>query len=248
MKWILVSCFVVALATAADVEVLARYDKDPGTPSFEGWVLLGSVDSNADKKCPSPWKILQLDGKRYCKDPSYLSGCSSLIYTPTMSYNKTLGMVRGYQKGTPDGFRACRDDGYGINDPYIDGVSITLGSPRKHVWTYATGLTSDGNYPNNNCPCAVTPGPNPPSFVGENYYCSSGSSSFPAQKVYTDDPLWQGTGCTNSRDNCCASVGLPWFYPEFPTLQNEPIEVRICSNQPYSDEAILLDKLELYIK
>ena len=40
---------------------------------------------------------------------------------------------------------------------YVAGLSVTLGNPRKHVWTYATGLSDDGDYPNNECPCAATP-------------------------------------------------------------------------------------------
>jgi len=49
---------------------------------------------------------------------------------------------------------------------YVEGISITLGLPRKHVWTYAAGLSDDFNYPG---PCHVPcthPGPPPPAFVG----------------------------------------------------------------------------------
>ena len=249
MKWILVSCYIVSVVTAADIDVLTQHDMESSTPNLEGWELVGSFDSNADKTCPSPLQVIQINGMRLCQIASYKSGCSSLIYPSPRPFNRTLGMVRGYQKGTTDGFRANRDDGYGINDPYADGVSITMGSPRKHVWTYVSGLTSASNYPNNNCPCATTPGPSPPSFVGKNYYCSSATQNFPAQKVYTENPLWQEFTCTDYRDNCCANVGMPWFYREFPTTQeNVKFEIRICFNQPYSDEAILIDKLALYVQ
>ena len=30
-----------------------------------------------------------------------------------------------------------------VNSVYVDGVSITLGDPHKHVWTYAAGLSDD---------------------------------------------------------------------------------------------------------
>ena len=121
-------------------------------------------------------QMYTVDGKRFCRIPSDESGCSSAAtYHTTKAYTKIRGFLREYQKGTPDGFRASRDDGFGIDDPYVDGVSITLGNPPKHVWTYAAGLTSNGNFPNNNCPCTVTSGPNSPPFVGENYFCSSGT-------------------------------------------------------------------------
>ena len=34
-----------------------------------------------------------------------------------------------------------------LDGVYVDGMSITTGSPRKHVWTYAVGLNDDHNYP-----------------------------------------------------------------------------------------------------
>lgn len=64
--------------------------------------------------------------------------------------------------------------------PYVDGVSITYGTPREHIWTYAIGNTDKSNFlPRfaTNCPCSQFPGHLPPSFVGTNYYCESGRLS-----------------------------------------------------------------------
>ena len=36
---------------------------------------------------------------------------------------------------------------------------LILCNLRKHVWTYAAGLSDDYNYLQYNCPCAATPGP-----------------------------------------------------------------------------------------
>ena len=160
-------------------------------------------------------------------------------------------MVRGYQQGTTDGFNSCRYQHTGINGAYVDGVSITLaGFPRKHVWTYASELSSDGSFPGNNCPCAAVPGPSPPSFVGENYYCDSDNNHeyFEYDVSYTKSPLWDGAGCANINDNCCANVDAPWFYREFTTLQEENLEVRICTDQALSNEGVLIDQLALYIQ
>ena len=256
MKWILIY-YVASVAIAADVDVFTKVDIESETlgSRLNGWTRVANIDfSEYETNCPSPWVLNYVRGKNpYCRAPSTNSGCSTVTYNVAMSYNKVLGLVNGYQKGTPDGFRASRDDNAGINDPYVDGVSITLSKtldkPRRHVWTYAAGLTSDGNFPNNNCPCTVTPGPNPPSFVGEDYYCSSGSPNFPSHDhIYVDVSLWNGTECTHNRNNCCANVGLPWFYREFPTQQHDNIEVRICYNQGYSDEAIFITKLKLYVQ
>ena len=62
-----------------------------------------------------------------------------------------------------------------ISGPYLDGVSVTYGNPRKHIWTYTIGWSDQGNNNNNNCPCASFPASLPPSFVHENYYCESGA-------------------------------------------------------------------------
>ena len=66
-----------------------------------------------------------------------------------------------------------------IDTFYVDGLSITHGNPRQHIWTYAVGLTDYGrSYACCNCPCAATTGPRPPtdSFTGTNYYCESEAS------------------------------------------------------------------------
>ena len=80
---------------------------------------------------------------------------------------KICGQAKGYQKGLTSTYITRSS----TNTFYVDSLSITLGNPRKHVWTYAIGHSYDANYPNNNCPCSIYPGPNPPSFDGDHYYC-----------------------------------------------------------------------------
>ena len=139
--------------------------------------------------------------------------------------------------------------GGSIDGAYVDGVSITIGNHRKHVWTYAVGHSDEGNYPHHNCPCAAVPGPVPPSFLGEHYYCESGNTGVIENVYYTDDPLWDGGGCVHPNNNCCTNVGLPWFIREFPIAQHDNIEVRICTDGSYSnDEAVLVEQLKLYIQ
>ena len=88
---------------------------------------------------------------------------------------------------------------------YVDGISITTGSPHKHVWTYAVGLNDDYHNPPLNCPCAKTPGPDPPPYVGSHYYCESGNTGTYSGEytvLYTNDLLWDGKGC-GSENSCC---------------------------------------------
>ena len=116
------------------------------------------------------------------------------------------------------------------------------------MWTYAVGLTDDANFGGSACPCASVPGKAPPSFVGAHYYCESGNTGAVGSVYYTDDPLWDGTGCVHAKNNCCTNVGLPWFIREFPIAQHDNIEVRICTDQVYSNEAVLIDQLMLCIQ
>ena len=82
--------------------------------------------------------------------------------------------MRGYQFGSPDAFADCLVP-CTIENPYVDGISITHGaSPRVHIWTCAAGL-HEYNIERHNCPC--NGGPSPPSFVGSDYYCESGIST-----------------------------------------------------------------------
>ena len=89
-----------------------------------------------------------------------------------------------------------------ITQTYIDRVSITHGSPRQPVWTLAAAhdeaLTPHGHHAEYTaCPClnpAVTFIGVIPSFVGEDYYCETGSRNEAEQHYYFDDPLWDGEG------------------------------------------------------
>ena len=83
----------------------------------------------------------------------------------------------------------------------LDGISLTYGTPRKHIWSFALSASEySGRY---SCPCSSRRGTRPLPFVREHYYCDSGSIERVAyEDYYTDDPLWDGKGCS-SVDTCC---------------------------------------------
>ena len=226
-------------------------ENDYGVGKNQGWLQIADFDLSKKSECPDTeeWKKIKVNDIEMCRSVNDTAGCYSAIFSVNGTrYRKIYGMVRGYQQGSTDSFDSNRGH-RSINTAYVDGVSITLGYPRKHVWTYIVGLSDDYSYPTANCPCAVVPGPAPPSFVGEHYYCESGNrGAFEFNTHYTDDPLWDGAGCFHNNNNCCTNVGLPWFYREFPTAQDEDIEVRICTDQAYSDEGVLIDQLKLFVQ
>ena len=91
------------------------------------------------------------------------------------------GKIIAYQFGAPDAFG---DSGRGsdptIDTYYVDGVSLTHESRRHHIWAFAAGLDEVGTCPDFNCPCTNTElasqASQPPAFVGNDYFCDTGSS------------------------------------------------------------------------
>jgi len=206
------------------------------------WRRIASINIGAGDECPTGWSKSSHSGVSFCRSSSDNAGCYSTTFSSNeMSYQRVCGRARGYQKGTPDTFRG------GSIDSYVDGLSITHGTPCQHIWTYAIGHTDRGNG-FNKCPCSASPGTGPPSFVGSNYYCESGSDTTnDAAMYYLTDPLWDGSGCS-SGNTCCSNINLPWFQYQLSEMTRDDIEVRICRDEGFSNEGILIDILELYIQ
>ena len=206
------------------------------------WRRIASFNISAGDDCPTGWNKSSYSNVSFCRSPSNDRGCYSTTFsTNHVAYQRVCGKVRGYQKGTPNGFLS--------GSIYVDGLSITHSSPRQHIWTYAVGRTELGGGVDSRCPCTASPGTPPPSLVGSNYYCESGAkdpSSHMNVTYFLSDPLWDGSGCS-SDNNCCSNINLPWFQYQLSQMATDDIEVRICTNQDFSDEGILIDILELYV-
>ena len=209
-----------------------------------GWVRVAYINMTEEgAKCPTNLTVVT-SPKQLCRR-SINVGCSS-VHLPTkgLRYSKICGQAVGYQYWHMNAFNAGPKD---INSYYVDGMSITYGSPRKHVWTYAVGLSDDYNYPTYNCPCAKVPGPAPPSFVGDHFYCESGATGQwqSNNRIFIEDPLWDGAGCS-AGNNCCLQPGMPWFCRTLPQEVEGDIEVRLCGNE--ANEFLNLELLEIYIQ
>ena len=208
------------------------------------WRRIAGIDISAGDDCPTGWLKISYNDASFCRAPYDSGGCYSANFsTNGVSYQHVCGRARGYQKGSPEAFRTVS-----IDTHYVEGLSITHGSPRQHIWSYAVGKTDSGNHACCNCPCAAIPGPAPPSFVGSNYYCESGTANdVSADTYHLSDPLWDGAGCSAS-NTCCSNTDQPWFHHQLSSITQDNIEVRICRSHPFSNnEGILVDILELYI-
>jgi len=185
-----------------------------------GWMQVVDVDMNQDNACPGAWQSIT-SPRRLCVG-GVDAGCDSAHFsTNGVTFDHICGQTKSYQKGFPDAFSTIQS----INEPYADGISITLGSPRQHVWTYTVTASDDFNYKSSNCPCAQVPGTPPPAFVKDDYYCESGTTGTTVHaNFYLSDPLWDGDGCPDS-SGCCALLGMPWFYRRIPTRVSKDIEV-----------------------
>ena len=220
-----------------------------------GWMRIADLDTSRGDDCPTGWTKITTPNDPVqpvtdvCRSPNDNAGCHPTTFSVSgASYHKICGRVRGYQGSSTDGFGGPRG-GKGINNAYVDGVSVTLGSPRKHVWTYVSGFSDGGTQGSNNCPCDDAQGGLPFPFIGTHYYCESGRDDTSlTSSLFTSDPLWDGSGCIGAQNNCCAKVGMPWFLRQFPTAQEDDIEVRICTDQALSDEAVTVDQIQLFVQ
>ena len=147
-----------------------------------------------------------------------------------------------------DSFGPNRNDVKTINDVYVDGISITHGSPRKHLWTYVVGLREKVTSSCNRCPGDIADYPVSciPDFVGIDYYCETGwvSSFNNGRHVVWDDPLWDGKGCHLSTAHSCDRYG--WFHKQVNTT-TDYIEVRLCTNEDTSNEDVLAELIEIWV-
>lgn len=210
-----------------------------------GWMRVAYINmTDPQETCPSPLKNYT-SPRRMCAR-SVNVGCSSVVFpTYGVQYSHVCGQAIGYQKATTSAFQAGERS---IDSPYVEGVSITYGSPRKHIWTLAVGLSKEYNYSRWNCPCAKHPGDSPPSFVGDDYYCEAGGYGATAERFdWHSDPIWDGKNCPVG-NNCCSNAGMPWFGKVLPQPANDDIETRFCCDEDPSNEDFAVELLELYIK
>ena len=215
------------------------------------WKRIAYFDmSDPSQECPRGWRGYT-SPVRCCGRPvADRSGCPSVFYeTNGYQYSKVCGRATGYQQGSPDGFASivnAEPATETVNGIYVDGVSVTYGNPRTHIWTFAVGLHERGGNDAHNCPCDG--GANPPPFVGNNYFCETGDDtpSVEVHRFFDDDPLWDGYDCHNT--TCCTQNNPPWFNVPLRSPTTDAVEVRICGDQRTGDEDSPISLLELYVQ
>ena len=212
-----------------------------------GWTRVGTIDPVAG--CPGEL-VAATDSVPGCWAPmtgSCTPGRSfrvaSVSFEPVLSsYSEIRGFARGRQHGTTDAFAALEEVGYrSIEEPYVDGLSITVGAPREHVWTFAAGLFDFAALDDPNmCPCAT--GRPPPSFVADAYDCDASNTDGGALDCrWHDGTLWD---VTRSCDVPATEEDVPFEVNVGP--RSDPIDLRLLLDQ--DDENISIQALELYVR
>ena len=204
--------------------------------------------TNENNTCPQGLTYTVQSSICMCTSSHSTSGCTSVNFpTHGVPYTKVCGRALAYQRGSNDAFWNIEQYSQSSLDGYYgDGLSVTHGDPRSHIWTFASGISKDGNYPFYNCPCALHAGPAAPPFVGEDYFCESDvSGDYQFGLWFLDDPLWDSQGCVSG--STCCSHG-PWFSTTLSQEVSDDIEVKWCFGEGTDhEEDVGQEQPEIYV-
>ena len=157
-----------------------------------GWQRVARLnftrDFTASDPCPvgSTWMPVSVDGVDYCSTIDGHSVASWVLY-PKCSFSEISGYVLAEQRGKMDGFYTGPGESpMTLDDPYVDGVSVTLGNTtgsRKHIFTYVIGRDELPRI--ESCPCHGSPVSIVPYFVGFDFHCVTALTlpTLPAQRA-----------------------------------------------------------------
>ena len=201
-----------------------------------GWDRIAYLNmSDSSHQCPGDFREATFDGMRLCAHDSTadtsLQVCTSTIFSSNgIPSSAVCGRVVGYQYGTTVGFINNTISGpRRIDEYYADGVTHGPVGAREHIWTFATGLQEDALNLIHVCPCARDASPTimVPPFIGDDYFCESGTLGKQGGGVFHDDPLWAGDGCPEG-NSCCTFNNPPYFTRQLPVSTSDDIELRDC--------------------
>ena len=218
--------------------------------STGGWMRVANFDmTDPTQSCPSGFRSIT-SPKRSCGRPG--SGCVSTTFpVHGVQYSRVCGRVIAYQYAAPDAFYPYYSNRQvTIDGLYVDGVSLTHGqNPRKHIWTFAAAI-DEVRSQDSVCPCTKTDtaytGVVPP-FIGQDYFCDTGSRNGWRRIFYPDDPLWDGAGCGGT-STCCSFNNPPWFCKQLPQPTTDDIELRLCALTSYTLDDIATEIVELHVQ
>ena len=219
-----------------------------------GWRRVAYLDmTDPSTTCPCGWKLTGYSKRTCGRATDGSDTCDSATFPVRGGeYTRICGRIRAYQWGSTDGF-----DNYHlglvttIDDAYVDGVSVTHGTPRNHIWTFAAGISEGNPTWSGICPCDASIDIRVPMFIGDDYFCESGvNEPWDDNRYYTfhhNDTLWDGEDCLRS-STCCSRRNPPYFVKQLTNSTTNDIETRICLSYYLPDENIAIELVELYVQ
>ena len=220
-----------------------------------GWMRVANiVMTDPSQQCPDGFRLVTRTTAplRTCGRPGPAGCVSTTFPVHGIKYSQVCGRVIGYQDKSPDAFESYSENRSAtIDSNYVDGVIITHGrSPRQHIWTFAAALSETRLIQRFVCPCTQSDtfdtGVVPP-FIGQDYFCETGTRNDFEYIFYSEDPLWNGQGCGGT-STCCSFNNPPWFCKQLPQPTTDDIELRLCGDQHIDDEDTPLETVEIYVK
>ena len=209
------------------------------------WMRIAYLNmSDPSAQCPDGWREVQ-SPIRTCRR-QFNTGINSVSYTSHgIPYSRVCGRIIAYQFGHPDGFGAYFNQGQQtLDDPYVDGISVTFGYPRNHIWTFTANR--EGQH---FCPCNKD-GNAAPLFVNSSHFCEVGIHTTGGQFI-DSNPLWDGQGCAGS-STCCQFNNPPWFCKQLDQPTTEDMEIRIMgsvmTNISLEDEDTPVQLIEIFVQ
>ena len=205
-----------------------------------GWMRVGFLDmTNSSHQCPSG--LMERNDSpniRTCVRNEAPAGCTSLeLFTANIQYSRVCGRITAYQVGSTDDF-----SNNNINSAYVDGVSLTHGNPRQHIWTFAAAGRGDRI-------CDPCRDETRPDSVGNDFFCDTGNPDTGSRthNFYSANPLWDGVGCAADNE-CCTTDNPPYFLKTLPQPTTDDIEMRVCRNEGRDNEDIAIETVEIYVQ
>ena len=232
---------ISARISVSDISLESQSQCGPGL-----WRRVAYLDmTDPSQQCPSAWREYNTSGVKACGRPANSTGsCATEFYCTNHQYSQVCGRIIGYQVASPDAFSRFYN-----NFRDLDGVIISHGAQQEHIWSYTAGLTERGSRRTvSNCPCSTVAGAQPPTNIGDNYYCESGNptNTFEDGQLYSNDPLWDGHQCEGT---CCTGTkSPPWFSVQLPAPTTDFIEVSICCDEDTMNEDTPVELIEIYVQ
>ena len=220
-----------------------------GTGGWRRVVYLDMTDSSTT--CPSGWQLTGYSKRTCGRVSTGRYSCDSATFPVSGGeYTRVCGRIKAYQWGATRSIFDYLRDYMAIDGAYVSGVSVTHGSPRQHIWTFAAGLSEGNPTLIHSCPCDASIDISVPPFVGEDYFCESGVNGAwrnGPYTLYSNDTLWDGEDCLPS-SRCCSQHNPPYFIKQLPTPTTDYIEARVCLYYISSQGNIAVELVELYVQ